>query len=221
MSRPAAVPAAVLWDLDGTIVDTEPFWMDAQHRMVDRHGGRWTHQHGLALVGQDLTYSAEYLRTHGNVDLPTKTIIDTLLREVIDQVGQAPPWRPGALALIAALNELGVRQALVTMSWQPLANAVIAHLPPNTFASVVTGDRVAHGKPHPEPYLTALADLGIGPRGVVVVEDSPTGLASAESAGLVTVAVPLYLPLSPRPGRWIRDSLLGLTPADLGGYGLA
>ena len=104
------------------------------------------------------------------------------------------------------------------MSWQPLAAAVVAQLPPDTFASVVTGDRVTHGKPHPEPYLTALADLGIGPRGAVVLEDSPTGLASAEAAGLPTVAVPLYLPLQARPGRWIRDSLVGLTTADLAAH---
>ncbi len=210
-----AVPAAVLWDMDGTLVDTEPSWIEAEYALVGEHGGQWSDELALSLVGNPLLVSAEFIRKHGGVDLPAEQVVHRLMDHVIDSVRDRAPWRPGALELVGRLQAAGVPQALVTMSWTPLADAVVRHLPPGTFASIVTGDRVTHGKPHPEPYLTALRDLDVPASRAVAIEDSPTGLASAEAAGVATIGVPHVLPLAQAPGRRVLATLLGLDLEDL------
>ena len=211
----AALPTAVLWDLDGTLVDTEPSWIEAEYALVGQHGGQWSEEHAHALVGNPLIVSAEYVIEHGGVDLPAEEIVQILSDHVTAHIRRGAPWRPGAIELLEQLRELGVPQALVTMSWLPMAQAVIDQLPAGVFGSVVTGDRVRHGKPHPEPYLTALAELGVSAAGAVAIEDSPTGLASAEAAGVETIAVPHVVPVPPREGRRVVPSLESVGPYDL------
>ena len=209
------LPAAVLWDMDGTLVDTEPSWIDAEYALVAEHGGSWSDEHAHALVGSPLLVSAEYIRRHGGVDLPVEVIVEQLVDRVVADVRRSVPWRPGARELLLALRDEGVPCALVTMSWARLVDAVLAELPGDTFAAVVAGDQVRHGKPHPEPYLTAAARLGVAPGECVAIEDSQTGVASAHAAGAAVVAVPNVVPIPPGPGRVVLDTLEGLSPAGL------
>ncbi len=212
------LPSAVLWDMDGTLVDTEPYWIEAEYALVAEHGGHWDDALAHSLVGNPLLVSAEVIRAAGGVDLDPHAIVDRLMSHVTARVRTAPPWRPGVRRLLDELAGLGVPQAMVTMSWAPLADALLEHLPVGLFAAVVTGDQVEHGKPHPEPYLTALARmslLGVDPVLSVAIEDSPTGLASAEAAGLATIGVPHVVPVAGAPGRRVLTSLEGLTPVDL------
>lgn len=210
-----ALPSAVLWDMDGTLVDSEPYWIAAEYELVGRFGGTWTDADAHALVGNPLLVSAAYIRERGGVRLDDHAIVEALMGSVVDRVRLDASWRPGARELVAALSAAGVPQALVTMSWVPLADAVLAHLPAGTFGVVVTGDQVTQGKPHPEPYATALTQLGLEPAWCVAIEDSPTGLASAEAAGVRTLAVPHVVAVEPAPGRFIIDSLEGFGPLDL------
>ena len=205
---------AVLWDMDGTLVDTEPYWMEAEHALVAAYGGVWTTADAHALVGNPLLVSAARLRERG-VDLPAGEIVEALQQHVVARVGQQLPWRPGARELLAQLVELRVRCALVTMSWTPLAHAVLAHVPTGTFDAVVTGDQVTDGKPHPEPYLRAMELLGTTPSRCVAIEDSATGLASAEAAGVPTVAIPHVVPVPDAPGRTQVTSLTDVDHAML------
>jgi len=212
------LPSAVLWDMDGTLVDTEPYWIEAEYALVGEHGGHWDDGLAHSLVGNPLLLSAEVLRDRGGVRMDLHAIVERLMAHVTAQVRSSPPWRPGVVRLLEELADLGVPQAMVTMSWTPLADALLEQLPTGLFAAVVTGDQVEHGKPHPEPYLTALARLsllGVDPARAVAIEDSPTGLASAEAAGLATIAVPHVVPVGAAPGRRVLVSLDGLTPADL------
>jgi beta-phosphoglucomutase-like phosphatase (HAD superfamily) len=101
------------------------------------------------------------------------------------------------------------------MSYARLAAAVTDQLPPGTFAAVVTGDEVRHGKPHPEPYLTAAARLGLAPQACLAIEDSPTGVASAVAAGVLVVAVPAVVPVPPGPGYVVVPTLRGREIAEL------
>jgi HAD superfamily hydrolase (TIGR01509 family) len=206
------LPAAVLWDMDGTLVDTEPYWITAEYELVGEHGGTWSDEHAHALVGNDLLVSAEYIARHGGVDLPPTEIVERLLDRVVAQARREVPWRPGARELLAELVERGVPCALVTMSWARLARAIVDVLPAGTFAAVVTGDEVRHGKPHPEPYLTAARRLGADPAACVAIEDSPTGVASATAAGVPTVAVPVVVPVPSGPSRVIVPTLEGVDP---------
>lgn len=212
--HPEGLPAAVLWDMDGTLVDTEPDWIAAEWAAVDRWGGSWSEEQSQFLIGSDLNDAAQVLIEAG-MDADPLEIVHFLVGHVADRVRRQTEWRPGARELIAQLTGLGVPQALVTMSWTELSDAVLDQLPTGTFDSIVTGDRVSRGKPHPDPYLLACAELGVTPEGCVAIEDSPTGVASAQAAGVWTIAVPNLRPIDPAPGRRVLSTLAGLTPADL------
>lgn len=214
-SRPARRPAAVLWDMDGTLVDTEPYWIEVEYALVEEHGGTWSLEHALNLVGNDLLVSAAYIREHGGVDLEPDVIVERLLDGVIARIEQEVPWRPGAVELLADLGAAGVPCALVTMSYERFVAPVLAALPEGSFAAVVSGDGVTIGKPHPEPYLTAAALLGVEPSSCVAIEDSNTGAKSAEAAGCAVLVVPNHVPVLEGDRRVFRNSLVGQDASSL------
>ncbi len=215
---PGPLPAAVLWDMDGTLVDTEPHWIAAEMALVARHGGVWTEADALGLVGNPLPESARILRAAG-VGLPIDDIIATLTESVVRAVGVRAPWQPGALELLTALRAHDVPCALVTMSYRDLADAVVGHLPAGTFATVVSGDEVANGKPAPDPYLLAAARLGVDPGRCVAIEDSPVGIASARAAGAATLGVEAVLPVAAARGLSRAPSLAVVDVATIGRIG--
>ncbi len=208
-------PAAVLWDMDGTLVDTEPYWIASEFAIVEENGGTWSHEHALNLVGNDLLVSGRYIAEHSGIDLEPSQIVEQLLDRVVALVEQEVPWRPGARELLADLRDNGVRCALVTMSYRRFVAPILAALPPDTFEVVVTGDTVSQGKPHPEPYLKAAAILGVEPAETLAIEDSNTGARSAEAAGCTVLVVENHVPVLPGERRVLADTLAGLTLADL------
>ncbi|WP_284294493.1 HAD family hydrolase [Luteimicrobium album] len=195
----ATTPAAVLWDLDGTLVNTEPYWMTAETELVAEHGLTWTYQDGLTLVGRPLLEAAGMIAAHG-VPLAPEQIVERLVGRLVEHLHDAVPWQPGARELLAALREAGIPCALVTMSYRVLAEAIVEASPAGTFEVVVCGDEVTHGKPHPEPYLRAAEQLGVDPAACVAVEDSRPGIASALASGARTVGVQVVVPVEPAPG---------------------
>ncbi len=201
--------------MDGTLVDTEPYWIAAEHEIVEEHGGTWSDEYAHQLVGNDLMVSAVFIKEHGDVPWSPERIIDELLLRVVARVREHVPWRPGARELLFALREAGVPSALVTMSWRSLADAVVSALPEGSFEAVVTGDEVAHGKPHPEPYRAAARLLGVEASDCVAIEDSPTGVRSAVAAGVPTIAVPHVVAVPEQAGAVHLDSLAGVTPESL------
>lgn len=205
--------------MDGTIVDTEPYWIEAEHALVAAHGGQWSHAQAMQLVGQSLVFSAGILQNAG-VELEKREIIDILTTQVISRVRTSVPWRPGARELLDQLHESGVRCALVTMSEGPLAREIVASLPKPYFEFLVTGDTVSNGKPHPEAYLKAVnllrqQDPDLTIHECVALEDSAPGVAAALASGVVTVAIPHIVPLPADSARATWHSLEGRTVADL------
>jgi HAD superfamily hydrolase (TIGR01509 family) len=196
--------------MDGTLVDTEPYWIDTEYELAGRYGGRWSEADALTLVGNDLLSSGRYIRDHMGIDLEPDQIVEELLDGVVRRVRDLVPWRPGAVELLAALREAGVPLALVTMSYDRFVAPILAHLPPETFRVVVTGDRVEQGKPHPEPYLTAAAALGLDPADCLAVEDSNTGAKSAEAAGCLVLVVENHVPVLRGGRRVFADTLEGI-----------
>ena len=211
--------AAVLWDMDGTLVDTEPYWIETEFALAEKYGGSWSTEHALELVGNDLVESGRYIREHMfagvEVDLEPSEIVEQLLDRVVAMVEQAVPWRPGAVELLASLREAGVPCALVTMSYRRFVSPILAHLPADTFDAVITGDAVTRGKPHPEPYLKAAAELEVDPGECLAIEDSNTGVRSAEAAGCTVLVVPNHVPVLPGERRIFRDTLVGVSHSDL------
>ena len=210
-----SLPAAVLWDMDGTLVDSEPYWMAEEEALVSAAGGVWSHEDALELVGSDLLVSAQIILERSPVTGTPEQVVQALLDGVVARMTEEMPWRPGAQQLLAALGRRGVPCALVTMSWTPLADVLLARVPEGTFDTVVTGDQVRLGKPHPEPYLEAARRLGVDPARCVAVEDSPTGAASATAAGVPTVVVPHIVEVPAMPGAVQVATLEGLGPEEL------
>ena len=180
--------------MDGTLVDTEPYWMAAQTDLVTSFGGIWTAEDGLTLVGSGMKENARILQSRG-VDLAPDEIIERLTTRVLDHALRDTPWRPGAIELVTAIRNAGIPTALVTMSMRPLAEHVSRGIPGAPFAAIVTGGDVEHPKPHPEPYLRAAKLLGVLASDCVAIEDSKPGLASATASGAVTIGVPAHIVL--------------------------
>ncbi|WP_267897620.1 HAD family hydrolase [Cryobacterium tepidiphilum] len=201
---PDGGPAAVLWDMDGTLVDTEPYWMRAEGELVSSFGGVWTHDDAMLLVGAGLWDSALILQRHG-VALDADVIVQRLTDRVQEQLReQGVPWRPGARELLREVVDAGIPTALVTMSVERMARQIAECIDFPAFAHIVSGDAVSEPKPHPEAYLTAARLLGVAPDHCVAIEDSPPGLAAALAAGTISIAVPhqIELPESTMYTRW-------------------
>ena len=211
-----AFPLAVLWDMDGTLVDSEHYWSISQNRLAGQYGAVWTEEDEKGVIGSSLYDSSELIRQKfGIQDKSVQEIIDHLTDEVIVQLRQVLPWRPGALELLLDLKQAGIKTALVTMSMRRMALAVAESIPFEAFDVVVAGDDVKFGKPHPEPYLSAAERLGVDPKDCLAFEDSVTGLNSAAAAGTHAVGVRNLVELPEGPDRRVIDTLVGLRSSNL------
>ncbi len=205
----------VLWDMDGTLIDSEPLWLAAEHELIESFGGSWSHEKGMQLVGNGLMASAGILQEAG-VRMEPRAIVEWLTEHVTAHLDpESMPWRPGARELLHALRDAGVPTALVTMSYRSMALEVASHLGFVGFDAVIAGDDVAHEKPHPDPYLRGAAALGLEPADCVAIEDSLNGIRSAAAAGTHAVVVPFLVPI-PDSDEWLKwDTLTGRSAADV------
>lgn len=193
------LPRALLWDMDGTLIDTEPYWIGAEQALMARFGVDWTEADGARLVGMALTDAAKILQVEG-ADLPAEEISAELTASVGEGLARRIPWQPGARELLDAVRAAGIPCALVTMSYAALAARMVEAVGPGVFDVVVTGEDVEQGKPHPEPYLRAAELMGVPIEDCVAFEDSPPGITSALASGAATVAVRALLPIPARDG---------------------
>lgn len=214
VSNSSLKPQAILWDMDGTIVDSEEYWIVAEQELVNLFGGTWTHEDGLALVGNGLPQTAAKLQEQG-VELSIDEIIQALTNRVLEQIEVAVPWRPGAVELIHQFQAAGIPQALVTMSIERMARKVAAVIPGTPLSEVVAGDNVLKTKPDPEAYLLAAERLEGDISQCVAFEDSPSGCRSAHSAGAVTVGVTNLVSLDGIPTDVTLDTLVGVSASQI------
>lgn len=203
-------PAAALWDMDGTIIDSEPLWLAAETGMLNRYGIEFPPGLETKLIGSGLTTAAQYFQELG-VPLTVDEIVDEWATSVVEGLARSTPrWMPGALELLASFREAGIPNALVTMSVRPIADAVIALLPEGTFDAIITGDAVDHEKPHPDPYLRGAAELGVLPEHCIAFEDSATGAKSAVASGAFVIGVPNIVPLNDSAAHRVLPTLAGV-----------
>lgn len=204
--------------MDGTLVDTEPYWMAAETPLVESFGGTWTHEQSLQLVGAGLEDAARVLQGAG-VALSVSQIIDRLTDEVMAQVRtHGVPFRPGARELLAALRKDGVRTALVTMSMRRMADEVARSIDFDAFDLVIGGDDATRPKPFPDAYLQACRTLQIDPADAVAIEDSPNGLRAALAAGIPSIGVPHIVSLTGVGAHALWPTLQGRTTADIAAF---
>jgi HAD superfamily hydrolase (TIGR01509 family) len=203
---------AVLWDMDGTLVDSEPVWARVQIELLTELGATWTVEDCMALVGSDLADAVKvWMAQLPAGAIEADELAERMYGEVVRALKEGVVLRPGALELLTGLKASGIPCALVSASYRVMIDAVLSHLPPDLFDVVVAGDEVRNGKPHPEPYLTAAAELGVDPADCVVIEDSPGGTQSGTAAGAFVVAVPQWVTIPAAPRRLVLESLESLS----------
>ncbi|MGD9986812.1 HAD family hydrolase [Pseudonocardia sp.] len=207
-------PAAVLFDMDGTLVDSEKLW---DRSLVDTMAwlgsGPLTDEARRETVGGNLAFSVGVLLREAGVEATAQQVTDTarhLVARTEELFLRGLPWRPGARELLAALHDAAVPAALVTNTGRRLTDLALRTIGEQWFAATVCGDEVPHGKPAPDVYLRAAHLLGVPVGECLAVEDSPTGAAAADAAGAVVLVVPCEVPVPGGPRRARRDTLAGL-----------
>ncbi len=208
-------PKAVLWDMDGTLIDSEPHWIASERELAAKHDAVWSDEDGATLVGMSLPDSSRLFKEKLGLPISADEVIEQLTRSVSKGLSQEIIWRPGAKELLKLLRKNGVKTALVTMSLRSMALQVVDAIDFNAFDVVVAGDDVIHGKPHAEPYLKAASLLGVDPADCVAFEDSISGILSAEAAGTKAVGIPNVMRIPSRDDRILWDTLEGKTLKDL------
>jgi beta-phosphoglucomutase-like phosphatase (HAD superfamily) len=180
---------SVIFDLDGTLVETEQIWRDVRQQFVTTHGGRWNASAAAAMIGMRTSEWADYIHANLGVAMPSNEIAKAVVTGVIARLQSVPvlPGAPGALERLAATFPLG----LATAASLPVAPAILEKTGwTRFFQVVVSADDVPRGKPAPDVYLRALQSMGADPRRTAAVEDSANGIRSAHAAGLAVVAIP-------------------------------
>ena len=207
---------AVLWDMDGTLMDSQPLWDESFRNCCRERGGTVTPEQVAGIAGASIARTCELIAETGATASPQDPATAEVFAEISARVEAAvradPPILPGARSITATLNEIGLAQVIVTQSPRPIVEAV-AHALGDVFVELVTGDDVLPGKPTPAPYAAAIARLGLSPEACVVVEDSATGAASARSNDLRVIQVGGETKLFPGdPGLVVVKDLASITP---------
>ncbi|WP_448628689.1 HAD family hydrolase [Geodermatophilus sp. URMC 64] len=213
---------AVLFDMDGTLVETEETWGDALAALARRHGGEVTPAARSATVGTSMPVALGILYADLGVEADDEQLVaDTLWVEdlMVELLERDLSWRPGARELLAEVRDAGLPTALVTTTPRRLAASLLTRMADDLgtqpFDVTVCGDEVPAAKPDPAPYRQAMAAMGVDPLGCVVLEDSPSGAAAGLAAGAAVLGVPSLQPLAPAPGLTLRPTLAGVTLRDL------
>ncbi len=188
MRKPRFSPEALLFDMDGLLVDSEPVWMLAEKELAASRGAVWTDEQALGCVGKGLPNTLLRMRDELGIDLEPERGIEELVDRFIANAAQIP-LKKGALALLDGAASR--RLALVTSSPRRLVDVVLRTVGVSgRFQAILTAESVQRPKPAPDIYLTAMKSLEVKPASAVVFEDSLAGATAGWSAGAYVIAVP-------------------------------
>ena len=188
---------AVLFDMDGLLVDSEPLWLEVETAIMARLGSTWGPADQAQLIGGSLPRSTAYMQRRAARPVARDDIARWLTQGMAALIRErGVPLMPGAAELLAGIEAAGIPAALVTSAEPDIMAAALDSIGVRFTATVCAAD-VTRKKPDPEPYLRAAALLGAEPGRCVALEDSPPGLAAAHAAGCAVIAVPS---LPPPPG---------------------
>ncbi|WP_445518602.1 HAD family hydrolase [Streptomyces sp. NEAU-174] len=198
---------AVLLDMDGTLVDTEGIWWDAEVSIFAELGHALAEEYRQVVVGGPMSRSAQFLIEATGAEIALAELTGLLNSRFTELIDGSVPMLPGAHRLLTELAAHSIPTALVSASHRRVMDRVLRSLGPEHFALTVAGDEIGRTKPHPDPYLFAAAGLAAEPGRCVVIEDTDTGVRAAEAAGCRVVAVPSVVPIEPAAGRTVIGSL--------------
>jgi HAD superfamily hydrolase (TIGR01509 family) len=184
--------AAVVFDMDGLLLDTEELWHAAESELFRRHGAEFTREDQLRVIGTSFSTTAGYFAER--LGWPPERggeLVDESVALMHEQVRRQVDARPGAVELVEQLRSTGVPVGLASNSHRFLVDDALATAGlSDAFDAIVTAEDVARPKPAPDIYLRACELLGVDPADALALEDSASGVAAAKAAGLTCIAVP-------------------------------
>ncbi|MGV9664119.1 HAD family hydrolase [Nocardia niigatensis] len=209
---------AVLWDMDGTLLDSEKLWDMALRELAAEYGRELTDTVRHALIGASGPNAFRILFEGLGIEHTPEAVAEGsewMERRVTELFHGPVPWRPGARDALEMVRASGIPMALVTNTKRSLTEYGLNTIGREFFGATVCADEVSHGKPAPDVYLRAAELLGVAPENAVAIEDSPTGSIAAQAAGCALLVIPCEVAVPDAPGRTFRGSLVGLGVADL------
>ncbi|MCL2780944.1 MAG: HAD family phosphatase [Actinomycetia bacterium] len=207
--------AAVLFDMDGTLLDSEKVWTVALEDLVRWLGGALSESAREGMIGSSLERSIAIVHEDLGIDADPRASGAFLTERTAELFRTELEWRAGAPELLEAVRRAGIPSVLVTSTSRELTEIALDFIGRERFVATVCGDEVARPKPAPDPYLAAAARVPADARACVAVEDSVLGLSSALAAGCAVLVAPCEVPIAPGPGYAVVDSLAGVGVADL------
>ena len=206
---------AILFDMDGLFIDSEPDWHAAETEMMRSYGYNWQPSDQLQCLGGPLSRVTEYMSNCLNGKVEPEVLAKVIIDEMQRRLGSATSYMPGSIEFSKMIWQAQIPQALVSASPRTLVDAVISNLSQNYFKETVAAGDIARTKPFPDPYLHAAKLLGVDISNCLIFEDSQTGITAATASGAFVVAIPHFIEVAESERLKRKDSFLGLTLQDL------
>jgi len=206
---------AVLFDMDGTLINSEPYWLIAETALLARYDHKWTDEDQAYCLGGPLPKVGAYMSKLAGEVHDALYFENELVRLVAEQFTKGLKFIPGAAELVHELVEANIPVALVSASPRLLVDSAIALLPPGTFATSISSEDVTVSKPDPESYLKAATHLGVDITKCLVIEDSRTGIEAGLASGAIVLGIPHLVTYPPTPRLHLLHGLVGIKAADI------
>jgi len=210
--------SAILFDMDGTLIDSEPLWLKAEIEVMAEVGCHWDEQDQINCLGGPAERTERYMQERSQNIKPYGYFINRLHEVMRARITNELDLIPNALSLLKECKDAGIKTALVTASSRDLMTIVLKRFPPGTFDVVVSGDDVEKSKPDPAPYLLAAKQLSVDVLKCLVLEDSITGVQSGLSSGAKVIGIPHLVQMSEHPNLRVISSLDEITLSDILGW---
>jgi HAD superfamily hydrolase (TIGR01509 family) len=210
--------SAILFDMDGTLIDSEPLWLKAEIEVMAEVGCHWDEQDQINCLGGPAERTERYMQERSQNIKPYGYFINRLHEVMRARITNELDLIPNALSLLKECKDAGIKTALVTASSRDLMTIVLKRFPPGTFDVVVSGDDVEKSKPDPAPYLLAAKQLSVDILKCLVLEDSLTGVQSGLSSGAKVIGIPHLVQMSEHPNLRVISSLDEITLSDILGW---
>jgi HAD superfamily hydrolase (TIGR01509 family) len=210
--------SAILFDMDGTLIDSEPLWLKAEIEVMAEVGCHWDEQDQINCLGGPAERTERYMQERSQNIKPYGYFINRLHEVMRARITNELDLIPNALSLLKECKDAGIKTALVTASSRDLMTIVLKRFPIGTFDVVVSGDDVEKSKPDPAPYLLAAKQLSVDISKCLVLEDSLTGVQSGLSSGAKVIGIPHLVQMSEHPNLRVISSLDEITLSDILGW---
>ena len=206
---------AILWDMDGTLIDSEPLWIASERELMDQFGYLWSARDGEICLGGPMSRVCKYMKEKSGSDLPEEWFGEELRRIMLAKIETGVPFMPGAQKLLTQARELGIEQALVSASDRPIVDVIIK-ANPGIFSFAIAAGDLPRTKPDPLPYVEAANRFGLLPKDCLVVEDSRVGVTSGLASGALVMALAHFSDIPRATNIFVRENLDGLSLTELG-----